>query len=91
MALIAHVDLGDFLLQSDPPVPHMRQLKEDADHNIARIKLLNGSKPNDLLRAMVGQMEIHAFNEVIPSMSDIFIKTVGGKAEEEMVGSKMTE
>jgi len=50
--------------------------KNEADYNVAKIKLLDGSKPNDLLSALLSQVQIQSFNEVIPSMSDIFIQRV---------------
>lgn len=43
------------------------------------IRLLNGSKPNDLLNVLTAQVEINAFNEIIPSINDIFIKEVNAK------------
>ncbi|MGD1844252.1 MAG: ABC transporter ATP-binding protein [Salibacteraceae bacterium] len=42
----------------------------------AKIRLLRNNQPNDLLRTIVNVVNIHAFNEVIPSMNDIFIKKV---------------
>ena len=42
-----------------------------------RIRLLHGMTPNDLLRYAIGQAEIHAFREVIPSINEIFIRRVG--------------
>lgn len=42
----------------------------------AKIRLLRDNKPNDLLKTIVNVVDIHAFNEVIPSMNDIFIRKV---------------
>lgn len=47
--------------------------------NSARIKMVNESKPNDLLNLLIPQIEIVAYNEVIPSMNDIFIRVVEEK------------
>jgi ABC-2 type transport system ATP-binding protein len=40
------------------------------------IKINNNSGPNDLLKYLIEQTEIHAFEEQIPSMNDIFIAKV---------------
>ena len=55
--------------------------KEQLDDNtaIAYIKMKNGNKINDLLKAVLPSVEIEAIHKVIPSMNDIFIKAVGGK------------
>ena len=37
--------------------------------------------PNDLLKELIGQVEIHSFVERIPSMNDIFISLVKGNPE----------
>jgi ABC-2 type transport system ATP-binding protein len=43
------------------------------------LKLVHGSKPNDLLTYFIGQgVEIQSFHEVLPSLNDIFIKLVEG-------------
>jgi ABC-2 type transport system ATP-binding protein len=44
--------------------------------NWAEIRLLNGKKPNDLLTALIPHVEIHALEEKIPSMNDVFIQRV---------------
>ena len=46
-------------------------------HFYNRIKLHTGTTPNDLLRFLIGQVEVHAFRELIPSINDIFIRRVG--------------
>jgi ABC-2 type transport system ATP-binding protein len=52
-------------------------VKEDPDHNIARVKMLQNQSPNDLLNSLLPHVEVHGFREIIPSMNDIFIRTVG--------------
>ena len=43
------------------------------------IKIRNGHKPNDVLQYFINhQLEIVAFNEMLPSLSEIFIKVVEG-------------
>jgi ABC-2 type transport system ATP-binding protein len=44
--------------------------------NTARIKLLNNSTVNDLLKLAINEVQVESINEVIPSMNDIFIKVV---------------
>jgi ABC-2 type transport system ATP-binding protein len=55
-------------------------LKEDSDHNIARVKMLQNQSPNDLLNALLPNIELVGFREIVPSMNDIFIKTVAAHA-----------
>lgn len=46
------------------------------------LKLVHDSKPNDVLRHFLNQdVDIHAFNEVLPSLNDIFIQLVEGTPE----------
>jgi len=49
---------------------------EDATMHFAKVQLLADNKPNDLLQAVLPIAQITAFNEVIPSMNDIFIQSV---------------
>lgn len=44
--------------------------------NRVRVKLLGTTSPNMLLEAVMRSAEIHAFNEVLPTMNDIFIMKV---------------
>lgn len=41
-----------------------------------KVKLLRNNTPNDLLQAVLPSSKIISFNEVIPSMNDIFISKV---------------
>ena len=51
---------------------------ENLDGRIsAKVKLAQNISTNDLLKAVVGQVEVFGLQEVIPSMNDIFIKKVG--------------
>jgi len=47
------------------------------------IRILNGKSPNELLKSLIDNVEVHSFMEKIPSMNEIFIKTVqrGGDHE----------
>lgn len=59
---------GDYHLESNVPYD---------DHMLARIKLLNDSRPNNLLAQLIQNIEIISFKEYAPSMNDIFIEVVG--------------
>jgi ABC-2 type transport system ATP-binding protein len=50
--------------------------KSDGKFNLAKVRLLNNKTPNDLLKALIPHVEIHALHEEIPSMSDVFIARV---------------
>jgi len=51
-------------------------LKEDHDHQVARVKMLNNHTTNDLLSVLLPNVQILGFREIIPSMNDIFIQKV---------------
>ena len=53
--------------------------KSQNDLHTVTIKLLRQNKPNDLLQAVLSTSEIISFNEIIPSMNDIFISVVENK------------
>jgi ABC-2 type transport system ATP-binding protein len=53
--------------------------KTEGEFNKARVKLLNGNTLNDMLRNLLPEVQLHAVNEVIPSMHDIFIAKVKNK------------
>jgi ABC-2 type transport system ATP-binding protein len=43
------------------------------------VKIKEGNKPNDVLQYLLQQgAEIHSFNEILPSLNDIFIRLVEG-------------
>ncbi|MFZ5939314.1 MAG: ABC transporter ATP-binding protein [Bacteroidota bacterium] len=52
----------------------------------AEIRIKDQSGPNDLLKALIPKVEILSFNEILPSMNDIFIRVVG-----EATGKSKTE
>lgn len=53
-------------------------LGSGTDHEMltATIKIPEGSSANKLLESMIPFAEVHSLQEIIPSMNDIFIKTV---------------
>ncbi len=50
------------------------------DHQYARIQVSGEVKPNQLVEALIGQVELISYNEIIPSMNEVFIKVVKGEA-----------
>lgn len=53
--------------------------KSEGDLHQVTIKVLRQNTPNDLLQAVLNNSQIISFNEVIPSMNDIFISLVEKK------------
>jgi ABC-2 type transport system ATP-binding protein len=53
----------------------MEQTREN-EHLIAKIRIPANASPNDLIREMLPHVMIQSVNEIIPSMNDIFIRTV---------------
>lgn len=51
-------------------------VKNDTVNHTVKVKLLGDAKPNDILQHMLPAGNIIAFNEIIPSMNDIFIRVV---------------
>jgi ABC-2 type transport system ATP-binding protein len=51
----------------------------DEDIHTVTVKMLRQNKPNDLLQAVIANSEILSFNEIVPSMNDIFISVVENK------------
>ena len=63
---------------------------EDDVHTFT-VRLLHQVKPNNLLEAVLPSHEIVSFNELIPSMNDIFIRKVSEESGETGNGSQLTE
>ena len=55
------------------------EFKNYAGH--AEVKLKDGADSQALLREALGKARINKFELVEPSLEDIFIQTVGGKAD----------
>jgi ABC-2 type transport system ATP-binding protein len=51
-------------------------LKDEGEHSVARVKMLENQSPNVLLSALLPHVELVGFKEIVPSMNDIFIRTV---------------
>lgn len=52
------------------------KIKQEGENGSATVKLLNGKTGNDLLTALLPSIGIVSFNEILPTMNDIFINTV---------------
>jgi ABC-2 type transport system ATP-binding protein len=63
---------------------------EQAGHHVARIRLPKGSSVNQVLRQLLGAVEIRGVHEEIPRMHDIFIRVVS-ETDPERVTAGMTE
>jgi ABC-2 type transport system ATP-binding protein len=48
----------------------------------ATIKVNTASNPNDILKYLIQQVEVHGFTEHIPGMNEIFIQLVGGEVHD---------
>lgn len=52
------------------------------DENQLTMKINDGHHPNELLRSLINSgVEIKSYNEILPSINDIFIKLVGKSSE----------
>ena len=60
-----------------PDFEVIEQKVRENDQFYARVRLHAGTTPNELLRFLIGQVEVHAFRERIPSINEIFIQRVG--------------
>ena len=49
---------------------------EDEDRRFANVRIANGMESKDLLKKLVKTLNIHSYNEILPSMNDIFISVV---------------
>ena len=69
---------------------HFNVLEHDESKLLKQMKVqfLNGNSNNELLKILMNQFEIVSFNEVIPSMNDVFIHVVEKNNRETSVQSK---
>ena len=65
------------LILVHPDFEVMEQKERENGHFYARVQLHDGVRPNDLLRYLIGAVEVEAFREKIPSINEIFIRRVG--------------
>ncbi|MBD2715698.1 ATP-binding cassette domain-containing protein [Microvirga sp. STR05] len=64
------------LLVTHPDFEVLEHKDRENGHFYDVIRLHAGTSPNDLLRYLIGNVEVHAFRELIPSINDIFIRRV---------------
>ena len=64
------------LVVTHPDFEVVEQRERENGHFYARIQLHAGTTPNDLLRFLIGNVQVHAFREQIPSINEIFIRRV---------------
>jgi ABC-2 type transport system ATP-binding protein len=58
----------------------------DGEFHQVTLRLLNNATANQLLEAILPNCKIHSFNEIVPSMNDIFIMKVND--ENNLLGTK---
>lgn len=51
-------------------------LHNDGEHHIAKIMILNGNKPNDMIGLLLPHLTLNSINEILPTMNEIFISRV---------------
>jgi len=49
---------------------------DDCEIQSARIRIINGNKPNDLIKLLLPHITFNSINEILPTMNDIFISKV---------------
>ena len=60
----------------------LRQDNVENNHFISTIKATDDVKANQLIREIIDQVEVHSFQEKLPTMADIFISLVRGEGDE---------
>ena len=64
------------LILVHPDFEVVEQKERENGHFYARVQLHAGVRPNDLLRYLIGMVEVESFRERIPSINEIFIRRV---------------
>jgi ABC-2 type transport system ATP-binding protein len=64
------------LMVTHPDFEVLEHKDRENGHFYNIIRLHASTTPNDLLRYLIGNVEVHAFRELIPSINDIFIRRV---------------
>ena len=73
------------LILAHPDFEVVEQKERENGHFYARVQLHDGVRPNDLLRYLIGAVEVESFREKIPSINEIFIRRVGETMPETLV------
>ncbi|GAA4018413.1 ABC transporter ATP-binding protein [Hymenobacter fastidiosus] len=64
------------LMVTHPDFEVLEHKERENGHFYDVIRLHAGTSPNDLLRYLIGNVEVQAFRELVPSINDIFIRRV---------------
>ncbi len=67
------------LSQLSPDFQVLSLDKPEENHLRATIRIPDGATPNQLIQELLPSIQIHSFAENIPSMNDIFIRSVNGE------------
>jgi ABC-2 type transport system ATP-binding protein len=74
------------------PVAILLQQKEERDGVVKiKVKLTDRVTANDLIKHVLPYVHLHGFHEILPTMNDVFIKTVTGKYPYDIRTSEMKE
>jgi ABC-2 type transport system ATP-binding protein len=76
-------DLSQFL----PPEFEIMENIPENEHHRAKIRLPKEALPNDLLKFLLPNVHLHALNEIIPGMNDVFIRTVTEQQKKSEISS----
>ena len=77
---------GDTRSFLSPAFEVLEQTKVN-EHFTAKIRIPADANPNDLIREMLPHVMIQSVNEIIPSMNDIFIRTVTSQNQDPSTSS----
>jgi ABC-2 type transport system ATP-binding protein len=69
--------------QIEPGFEVIRNVELEDGFFKTAIRITNGKGPNELLKSLIDQVEVHSFIEKIPTMNEIFISTVQGGGNHE--------
>jgi len=64
-------------MELNPEAFQKLAVEQKAGERILKVKLLNGSTPDDLLQQIMKQASIVSFREILPTINEIFIRQVG--------------
>jgi ABC-2 type transport system ATP-binding protein len=79
---ISYKDFQGSLESVLPPAFQIIREWNDHDLKMAGIRIPAESNPNQLINALLPNVMLHSFSEIIPSMNDIFIRVVTEKNSE---------
>ncbi len=71
-----HIEFDGKLESKEGVYQIEKVMNTEGNHYSGTVKLAEGVSVNDLIRAIIDQVELKALHENIPTMNDIFIKAV---------------